>query len=64
MLIEAANPAIGLMAILAIGMTEVSTCDITVKVGQEVKKGDQLGMFHFGAYSILFSRGELSRLIF
>lgn len=48
MLIEASNPAIGLMAVLAIGMTEVSTCDITVKEGQSIKKGEQLGMFHFG----------------
>jgi phosphatidylserine decarboxylase len=29
-------------------MTEVSTCDITVKEGQHVKKGDELGMFHYG----------------
>ena len=42
-LIEADNPAIGLMAFIAIGMVEVSSCDITVKVGQHVEKGDQLG---------------------
>ncbi len=46
--IEADNPAIGLMCFMAVGMAEVSTCDITVKVGQHVNKGDQLGMFHFG----------------
>lgn len=47
-LIEADNPAIGLMGFLAVGMAEVSTCDITVRPGQKVAKGDQLGMFHFG----------------
>ena len=47
-LIEADNPLIGLMCFMAVGMAEVSTCDITVQVGQQVKKGDQLGMFHFG----------------
>lgn len=46
--IEADNPAIGLMCFMPVGMAEVSTCEITVKVGQRVKKGDQLGMFHFG----------------
>jgi phosphatidylserine decarboxylase len=46
--IEADNPAIGLMCFMAVGMAEVSTCDITVKVGQHVTKGEQLGMFHFG----------------
>ena len=48
MFIEADNPDIGLMCMIAIGMAEVSTCDMTVKEGQHVKKGDQMGMFHFG----------------
>jgi phosphatidylserine decarboxylase len=42
--IEADNPAIGLMCVVPVGMVEVSTCDITVKKGQHVEKGDQLGM--------------------
>jgi phosphatidylserine decarboxylase len=46
--IEADNPDIGLMCFMAVGMSEVSSCEITVKVGQKVKKGEQLGMFHFG----------------
>lgn len=46
--IQADNPAIGLMCFMPIGMAEVSTCDITVYEGQRVKKGDELGMFHFG----------------
>lgn len=46
--IEADDPAIGLMCFMAVGMAEVSTCDITVKPGQHVRKGDELGMFHFG----------------
>ena len=49
--IEADNPAIGLMAFIGVGMDEVSTCDITVKEGQHVKKGEQTGMFHFGGSS-------------
>ena len=46
--IEADNPDIGLMAVMFVGMAEVSSNEITVYEGQHVNKGDQLGMFHFG----------------
>lgn len=41
--IEADNKEIGLCCFMGIGMTEVSTCEITVKEGQKVGKGEQLG---------------------
>lgn len=46
--IEADNKDIGLLCFMAVGMAEVSTCDIRVYEGQYVHKGDELGMFHFG----------------
>ncbi|MFA6189759.1 MAG: phosphatidylserine decarboxylase family protein [Sulfuricurvum sp.] len=46
--IEADNPDIGLMCVMPVGMAEVSSCEITVYEGQKVKKGEQLGSFHFG----------------
>ncbi len=54
--IEADNPDIGLMCFLAIGMAEVSTCDITVYQGQHIRKGQETGMFHFGGstYCLIF----------
>ncbi|POR38219.1 Uncharacterized protein TPAR_01594 [Tolypocladium paradoxum] len=57
--IEADNADIGLMAFVGIGMDEVSTCDITVKEGQRVDKGQELGMFHFGGstHCLLFRKG-------
>jgi phosphatidylserine decarboxylase len=57
--IEADNPAIGLMAFIGVGMDEVSTCEITVKEGQHLKKGEETGMFHFGGSShcLLFRKG-------
>lgn len=57
--IEADNPAIGLMCFMPVGMAEVSTCEITVYEGQHVKKGDQLGMFHFGGstHCLIFRPG-------
>ena len=58
-LFEADNPAIGLMAFIGVGMAEVSTCEATVKEGQHVNKGDQIGMFHFGGstHCLLFRKG-------
>ncbi|KAI1841544.1 hypothetical protein JX265_013509 [Neoarthrinium moseri] len=57
--IEADNPAIGLMAFIGVGMDEVSTCEITVREGQQIKKGSLTGMFHFGGSShcLLFRKG-------
>ena len=57
--IEVDNPHIGLMCFVGVGMGEVSSCDITVYEGQQVKKGQQLGMFHFGGstYCLVFSAG-------
>jgi phosphatidylserine decarboxylase len=57
--IEADNPAIGLMCFMAVGMAEVSTCQITVYEGQQVRKGQQLGMFHFGGstHCLIFRPG-------
>ncbi|WP_295453484.1 phosphatidylserine decarboxylase family protein [uncultured Thiodictyon sp.] len=46
--IQADHPAIGLMAVMFVGMGEVSSTEINVYPGQQVKKGEQLGMFHFG----------------
>ena len=56
--IEADNPSIGLMCFIAIGMTEISSCQVTVYEGQKVKRGDELGMFHFGGSSnaLLFNK--------
>ena len=46
--IMADNPDIGILCFVSVGMSEVSSNEITVEKGQHVNKGDQLGMFHFG----------------
>ncbi|KAJ5106689.1 Phophatidylserine decarboxylase-domain-containing protein [Penicillium angulare] len=58
-LINADNPAIGLIAFIAVGMVEVSSCEVTVKEGQHVKKGDEIGMFHYGGstHCLIFKKG-------
>lgn len=40
------------VAVIEIGMTEVSSCKPTVSEGEQVKKGDQLGYFQFGGSSL------------
>lgn len=57
--IEADNPKIGLMCVVPVGMTEVSSCEVTVQPGQRIAKGEQLGMFHFGGstHCLLFRPG-------
>ncbi|KAI4129225.1 MAG: hypothetical protein LQ338_002337 [Usnochroma carphineum] len=54
--IEADNRDIGLTCFMAVGMAECSSCEITVSPGQQVKRGDQLGSFHYGGstYCLLF----------
>jgi len=58
--IRANNEHIGLLCFVAVGMAEVSTCEITVKKGDRVKKGDELGMFHFGGFThcLLFQKDK------
>ncbi|KAF8725250.1 Phophatidylserine decarboxylase, partial [Rhizoctonia solani] len=53
------DPEVGLIGFLAVGMCEVSTCEVTVREGDMVRKGDQLGMFHFGGstHCLLFQSG-------
>lgn len=57
--IEADNPKIGLMCVMPVGMAEVSSCQVTVNVGDRVEKGQQLGMFHFGGstHCLIFRAG-------
>lgn len=57
--IRATDPAIGLIAMVAVGMAEVSSCQITVVPGQRVSRGDQVGMFHFGGstHCLVFQPG-------
>ncbi len=49
-LIEADNPAIGLVAFVPVGMSDVSSCLIqsNVSPGYHVAKGEELGHFQFG----------------
>lgn len=60
--IEADHPGIGLMALIPIGMAEVSSCLVTVREGQRVKKGDQIGYFQYGGstHCLVFRPGVIA----
>ncbi|KAG2364763.1 phosphatidylserine decarboxylase [Suillus spraguei] len=57
--IESDDTNIGTLCFIGVGMAEVSTCQVTVKKGQEVKPGTELGMFHFGgsSHTVVFQKG-------
>ncbi|KAJ3865467.1 phosphatidylserine decarboxylase-domain-containing protein [Lentinula novae-zelandiae] len=52
---------IGLLCFISIGMTEISTSEATAYEQQKVKRGDELGMFHFGGSScaLVFQKQSL-----
>lgn len=47
------DTAIGLVAVLPIGMSQVASVIITVEVGITVRKGEELSYFQFGGSDII-----------
>ncbi len=60
--IDSGDKKLGTVCVMPIGMAEVSSCLITVKVGQKVKKGEQIGYFQFGGstHCVLFQKGAIA----
>jgi phosphatidylserine decarboxylase len=62
-LIQADNPAIGLVAFVPVGMSEVSSCliDPQITPGYHVAKGEELGYFQFGGstHCLVFRPGVI-----
>ncbi|HEY4451734.1 MAG TPA: phosphatidylserine decarboxylase family protein [Solirubrobacteraceae bacterium] len=62
--IEADDPVIGVMAFVAVGMVEVSSCKIASKLepGYRVEKGEELGYFQFGGstHCLVFRPGAIA----
>lgn len=63
-LIQSEDPAIGLVAFVPVGMSEVSSCviDANIVPGYHVGKGEELGYFQFGGstHCLVFRRGAIS----
>jgi phosphatidylserine decarboxylase len=63
-LIDADNPVIGLVAFVAVGMSDVSSCIIhsNRKPGYHVAKGEELGHFQYGGstHCVVFRPGAIA----
>ncbi len=57
------NPAIGKVAVVPIGITEISSVTLAVKPGDEVAKGAEIGWFSYGGSSLalVFGKGMVKR---
>lgn len=58
------HPSIGRVAIIEIGMVEVSSCIATVNVGDKVVKGEPIGRFEFGGSSHVIVFDKRAKLSF
>jgi len=47
------SPTVGLVAVLPIGMSYVSSVNLSARVGDELRKGDEFGYFLFGGSDIV-----------
>ena len=64
LLVEADDPTIGLVCLMAVGLVEVSSCVILpeIRQGHRVKKGDEVGYFQYGGstYCLIFRPGAVA----
>lgn len=62
--IEPDNPRIGKIAMVFVGLTEVSSCQASVAAGQRVAQGDEIGHYAFGGSTccILFEKANIAQV--
>ena len=63
--IESDDRKIGMVCVIPIGITEISSVRITVKPGQRVEKGEELGYFSYGGstLALVFQPGAIRKFI-
>ena len=61
--IESPEPNVGMVCVIPIGITEISSVTVGVKPGDEVRKGDELGYFSYGGSSmcLVFQPGAIDQ---
>lgn len=59
--IASPDPTIGMVCVMPIGITEISSVSLEVRPGDRVRKGDELGFFSYGGSSmcLVFQRGAI-----
>lgn len=60
-IIDSEDATLGLVAVVPIGITEISSIRMSVEVGQRVEKGEELGRFNYGGSTlcVLFQAGAV-----
>jgi phosphatidylserine decarboxylase len=63
--VEADDPAVGIVCVMPVGITEISSITLTARAGDRVRKGDQLGYFGFGGstVAVLFEERAISHFL-
>lgn len=61
--IESDDPVIGMVCVIPIGITEISSVVIKVREGDRLRKGDELGWFSYGGsgMALVFQPGAVDR---
>lgn len=61
--IESPDTTIGMVCVIPIGITEISSVQINVSVGQSVEKGGELGWFSYGGstMALVFQHGAVNK---
>ncbi|UQA91981.1 phosphatidylserine decarboxylase family protein [Streptomyces halobius] len=56
-------PPIGMVCVMPLGMTEISSVTLTVQPGDQVTKGQEMGYFSYGGSSmcLLFQKGAIEK---
>ena len=59
------NPHLGKVAVVPIGITEISSISIQVNVGDYVEKGQEMGFFSYGGSTLVlaFEKGMINAFI-
>ena len=65
LVIRADDPTLGLVACVFVGMAEISSCLLAVRVGDHVVKGDHLGQFQYGGstHCLIFQPGVIGEFL-
>jgi phosphatidylserine decarboxylase len=63
--LDSDDPAIGMVCLIAVGISEVSSISLSVRSGQHLGKGDEIGRFSYGGSSIclLFQPGVIREFV-
>jgi phosphatidylserine decarboxylase len=61
--IESDDPVIGMVCVIPIGITEISSVTISVRPGDAIEKGQELGWFSYGGSSmcLVFQPGAIAQ---